>query len=265
MLNNILQRQIENNNIFHSYIIEGNRQDAEEQYIEFSKKALTDNVDINNLIQVISPENNNITIDQIRKITKAIYKKPVKYDYNIFVIEDAHFMRAEAQNALLKTLEEMPNYSIVFMTTNNRFKLLDTIISRSQVICINSGDGIDFEAQNTKNIFSLINKVLEGNYYIINKERNLIKELSEYKHETLFVLTKIFSDALLKNSSDNIKYQSILEKISKFSTTSIEEIIIKIENIKEMLKVNLNFQIAMEDLIFTIIEKMSKSNGYKTR
>lgn len=265
MLNSVLQKQIENNSIFHSYILEGNSSNTREQYLEFSKKVLTNEHDINNLIQVIKPENNNISINQIRKMTKAIYKRPVKYNYNIFIIEDAHFMRTESQNALLKTLEEMSTYSIVFMTTNNRFQLLDTIISRSQIVGINSIDKIHYENENTKNVINLVNKILEGNYYIINKERNLIKELSEFKHETLFILTKIFSDALLKNKSENIKYQSIIDKLSNFSTSSIEEIIKKIENLKEMLKVNLNFQIAMEDLIFTIMEKMSKSNENKQK
>ena len=63
MLNSVLQKQIENNSIFHSYILEGNSSNTREQYLEFSKKVLTNEHDINNLIQVIKPENNNISIN----------------------------------------------------------------------------------------------------------------------------------------------------------------------------------------------------------
>lgn len=260
MIDSLLEKQIKNNNIFHSYIIEGSKENTKEQYLEFSKQILFSEFDVNNLIQIIFPENNNISIDAIRNMTKAVYEKPAKLSYNIFVIEDAHFMRIEAQNALLKTLEEIPNYSIVLMTTNNRFKLLDTIISRSQVISLSKSDEYDFEDENFKKVMNFVNKTIEGNYYIINKERNLIKELSEFKHETLYILTKIFSDVLLKEDIQNNKYQNLLDKLSKLSIRSIEIIIFKIEKIKDMLKVNLNFQIAIEDLIFTIIEELNKTN-----
>lgn len=258
MLDQILQSQIDNDSLFHSYIIEGDKSATSDQVYEFAKIVFQGAGEVWNIIQKISPENNNISIDQIRKMTKAIYEKPVKYDYNIFMIEDAHFMRVEAQNALLKTLEELPSYSIVFMTSNNRFKLLDTIISRSQMISLSQTGELDFDEETTKNVMTLVDKALDGNYYIINKEKNLIKELSEYKHESLFIFTKIFTDLAFMRGTENQKYRKLLDRMSDIPTSAIENILLKIEDMKSLIKVNFNFQLAVEDLVFTIIKEVKK-------
>lgn len=162
-------------------------------------------------------------------------------------------MRAEAQNALLKTLEELPEYSIVIMTTDNKYRLLDTIISRSQAISINSKYELNLSSELTEKILYLLKKAFENRYYIASKEKNIIKELSENKHETLHILSKVFSDALVGETTDDVQYRLILEKISSLPIRKVEEIILKIEEIKSLLAIRINFQLAIEDLIFYLI------------
>ncbi len=258
MLNKILNEQISNGHIFHSYIFEGSKDQTTHEWQEFAIKLLNTNKDINNLIKIISPENNNISIEKIREFNKVVYEEPANFDYNIIVIEDAYFMKAVAQNALLKTLEDMPSYSILIMTTDNKFKLLDTIISRSQTINLKNEYEIDFNSEITSKVIELVDKIFDGNYYIINKEKTLLKELSEYKYQTLFILTNIFLD-ITKDRYNNVKYNKLMNKISILNILSIERIQKKIEEIKEYLDVNINFQMAMEDLIFTIIEEINKT------
>lgn len=258
MLNKILNEQISNGHIFHSYIFEGSKDQTTHEWQEFAIKLLNTSKDINNLIKIISPENNNISIEKIREFNKVVYEEPANFDYNIIVIEDAHFMKAVAQNALLKTLEYMPSYSILIMTTDNKFKLLDTIISRSQTINLKNEYEIDFNSEITSKVIELVDKIFDGNYYIINKEKTLLKELSEYKYQTLFILTNIFLD-ITKDRYNNVKYNKLMNKISILNILSIERIQKKIEEIKEYLDVNINFQMAMEDLIFTIIEEINKT------
>lgn len=254
MLNKILSRQIENKEVFHSYIFEGDREKTFEQYESFSKLLLNTSSEINNTVQIISSQTNNISIDEIRMLNKMVYERPSEFDYNIYIIEDAHKMRDEAQNALLKTLEDLPSYSIVIMTTDNRYKLLNTIISRSQVITISSQYEIDFQSNTWNSIYNILQDVLEKRYYIINKERQSFKELNDDKLEVLHILTKVFTDAYFQRKEDNIKYNQLLEKLSTIQNTYLEEIILRIEKIKELTKVNINFQLALEDLIFLIMK-----------
>ena len=54
--------------------------------------------------------------------------------YKIYIINQAESMTIEAQNALLKTLEEPPEYAIIILITSNKEALLDTIKSRCEII-----------------------------------------------------------------------------------------------------------------------------------
>lgn len=72
-----------------------------------------------------------ISVEDIRsQIIKDIATKPYKGRYKIYVINEAEIMTEQAQNALLKTLEEPPEYVVIILLTTSREKLLQTIQSR---------------------------------------------------------------------------------------------------------------------------------------
>ncbi|NJD23696.1 MAG: hypothetical protein FIA82_13680 [Melioribacter sp.] len=73
---------------------------------------------------------NNIKINSIREITKFVNTTIDELDYRFVIIEDAHLMNDQAQNALLKNLEEPPEGIIFILLTTNKNKLLQTIQSR---------------------------------------------------------------------------------------------------------------------------------------
>ena len=81
---------------------------------------------------VVEPPARIITIDQIRAIEKAASSAPYEGRFRVVIIDDAHTMRAEGANALLKTLEEPPDRMIIVVVTDQPHLLLDTIISRCQ-------------------------------------------------------------------------------------------------------------------------------------
>ena len=79
----------------------------------------------------ITHEKYEIRVDEIRKgINDTIDIKPYSSPYKIYIIDDADRMNQGAQNALLKTLEEPPAYAVILLLTNNKDRLLDTILSR---------------------------------------------------------------------------------------------------------------------------------------
>ncbi|MDO5716851.1 MAG: AAA family ATPase [Tissierellia bacterium] len=82
----------------------------------------------------IEPENNRITIDKIRQILQFSSMKSYDGGKKIVLIDDAHRMNRESQNALLKILEE-PSYQQLFiLITSNFQELLSTVQSRLLVI-----------------------------------------------------------------------------------------------------------------------------------
>ena len=72
-----------------------------------------------------------ISVDDIRvQINNDIVIKPYSAEYKIYVVDEAQMMNIQAQNALLKTIEEPPSYGIVMLLVNNKDSFLQTILSR---------------------------------------------------------------------------------------------------------------------------------------
>lgn len=252
-MNELLLKQVQNHTIHQVYIFEGSKESVQKEYIEFSKLVMNTQKDVLNFIEVISPINKNISIDEVRDVKKRIFEHPSEFGFKIIVFEEVHFMKVEAQNAILKTLEELPNYAIVIMTTDNRFKLLLTILSRSQVVkLIGKTDDFDELYTNIKKIISLS---LEKKYYIISKEKDIRDKLSQNKLETINCFLNIFSNALFyKKGVFKFDDDLFYGQISKLSFLKLEKLIFELQKIKELLNVNINFQIALERILFIIME-----------
>ena len=87
------------------------------------------------IIWVNHEKPNVISVDEIRtQILNDISLKPYSSRYKIYIVPDAQLMNQQAQNAILKTLEEPPEYAIIMLLTNNIDKFLPTIISRCIVL-----------------------------------------------------------------------------------------------------------------------------------
>lgn len=73
----------------------------------------------------------SIGVDEIREqVNNDIAIKPYSSKYKIYIIDEAEKMTPQAQNALLKTIEEPPSYGLLMLLTNNAAMLLPTIRSR---------------------------------------------------------------------------------------------------------------------------------------
>ena len=79
---------------------------------------------------IIDEQTNSIKTEQIKELTSDVLEKPIKGNKKIYIINNSENMTKEAQNALLKTLEEPPEYAIIILVTSNENLLLNTIKSR---------------------------------------------------------------------------------------------------------------------------------------
>jgi DNA polymerase-3 subunit delta' len=82
----------------------------------------------------VRPQGAAIKIDQIREMKKALTFSPFESRQRVVLIEDVHTMRREAGNSLLKVLEEPPADNLLILIGSTAGALLDTIVSRCQVI-----------------------------------------------------------------------------------------------------------------------------------
>lgn len=83
------------------------------------------------LIYVSHEKPGSIGVDDIREqINDTIMIRPYSSYYKIYIVDEAEKMTAQAQNALLKTIEEPPAYAVIILITTNQEAFLPTILSR---------------------------------------------------------------------------------------------------------------------------------------
>lgn len=117
----------------HSIIICGGTKKDREEYL---KSFLPKNFTLNHPdVKILGPTSlkHSIGIDEVRLVERFLIKKPLKSKENIVIIENANLLTLQAQNAILKTLEEPPKNSKIILETQNEKKLLPTILSRCKV------------------------------------------------------------------------------------------------------------------------------------
>ena len=83
-----------------------------------------------NVIEIDAASNNGI--DNIREIRDEVEYSPTEGRYKVYIIDEVHMLSIGAFNALLKTLEEPPEYVIFILATTEAHKIPVTILSRCQ-------------------------------------------------------------------------------------------------------------------------------------
>ncbi len=83
------------------------------------------------LIHVTHEKSASIGVDDIREqINDTVLVRPYSSYYKIYIVDEAEKMTIQAQNALLKTIEEPPSYAVIILLTTKQEALLPTILSR---------------------------------------------------------------------------------------------------------------------------------------
>lgn len=144
-----LQNQIKANRIGHAYLFCGTRGTGKTTVAKIFAKAVNCEhpADGNpcgecemcrsiaagtsmNVIEIDAASNNGV--DNIREIRKEVTYRPTEGKYKVYIIDEVHMLSIGAFNALLKTLEEPPEYVIFILATTEVHKIPITILSRCQ-------------------------------------------------------------------------------------------------------------------------------------
>ena len=93
------------------------------------------NSDVIKVVKDSKKKSDILGIDEIRhQVIDSIYERPYSGDHKVYIIDNADNMNIPAQNAILKTLEEPPEYAVIILLTKNVERLLPTIISRCIIL-----------------------------------------------------------------------------------------------------------------------------------
>ncbi len=87
-------------------------------------------------VQFIAPDGAHVKIDQVRALQHDLALRPLEGRYRVAIFDQFETATVEAQNALLKTLEEPPDYAVLIVLTADPELLLPTIVSRCQQLAL---------------------------------------------------------------------------------------------------------------------------------
>lgn len=144
-----LRRSLQNGKISHAYIFYGEKGSGKKTLADLFARALQCEKKLpepcNQCISCKQALNHNqpdiiyvghektglISVDEIRRqVNNTVDIKPYSSERKVYIIDEAEKMNVQAQNALLKTLEEPPSYTVILLLTSNLEGLLPTIRSR---------------------------------------------------------------------------------------------------------------------------------------
>src|SRR3990167_4374269 len=209
----------------------------------------------------IAPEekNHSVKINQIRMLSDQLTRSAYYGGYRIVIIAPADAMPMNAANGLLKTLEEPPEKTIIFLIDDQKHPLLKTIVSRCQVFTFNQNDAIKNQ---DKQLQGELLRYLEK---IILFEKNLVlsaapwakRNLSELLDSLLLIFMDIarvqqqVAQSFLIDPENLVVIKNISQKISQekvFRTT--RKIIEKKRYVAA--GINLNTQLCLEGILTSV-------------
>lgn len=218
-------------------------------------------------LKIISPEKNLLRVDQVRLVLSTIHESAYEGASKIYIFEDFHLANEQAQNALLKTLEEPPKSVTFFLLCENSLKLLPTVRSRCKKIRLSEYSEEDILNQleklfpgNENNVFA--SKECFGN---IGTAVRLIKD-EDYNSLNLLA-TDILSNSDLKHAhiamilekeKDNFfTLADILENklFQRYRQTHDQNDLIKIKAVQDALAAkskNINSGLVFDRLAYTL-------------
>ena len=172
----------------------------------------------------------NSGVDEVRNLIDQVKYGPIKGRYKVYIIDEVHMMTNSAFNALLKTLEEPPEYVVFILCTTEPYKLLPTILSRCQ--------RYDFKKISDDDLKTLLTRVLLNEKVACSTTAlNLIVELANGgARDSLSLL-----DQIISYCGNSIEEKDIIKMFGL--TTSKEKVdLMKLIQSKNTLKVLSSFE-----------------------
>ena len=243
---------------------------SEPKYCNHCKSCIEFNSNNNPDFQLIEPDGASIKIEQIRQMQKKIIEAPIISNKKVYIIDDADLMTTEAQNCLLKTLEEPPEFVTIILIGSRENCFLSTIKSRCTIIKFQdiendyiknylaqnygisniSENMLDIfggsigKAENLKdkqelynNIIEIIEKIKTMDLIDILKKADIIYKSQDEKNEILEGMNVI----LFKKSKQDIRYLNCIQIV---------------EETKKRLNTNANYNMCIDNMLFKIWEEM---------
>ena len=158
----------------------------------------------------------NRGIEEVRNLRENVNLMPSKSRYKIYIIDEVHMLTTEAFNALLKTLEEPPQYVKFIFATTSPEKVLPTILSRCQ--------RFDFRPLSPSEMKRKLKEICEKE--MIGIEEKAIDEIVDFSSGSMRDALTILDQLVVYSGNEKITFSMLKELLGLVEEKSIEELLI---------------------------------------
>ena len=230
-----LQNQIKANRIGHAYLFCGTRGTGKTSIAKIFAKAVNCESPVDgspcgecatcksiaagtsmNVIEIDAASNNGV--DNIREIRENVAYSPTEGKYKVYIIDEVHMLSIGAFNALLKTLEEPPEYVIFILATTEAHKIPITILSRCQ--------RYDFKRITAETICARLSELMDKESVEVEEKalRYIAKAADGSMRDALSLLDQCIAFYLGKK----LTYDNVLEVLGALDTDVYSSLLRKI-------------------------------------
>ena len=259
-----INKIIENNKVSHAYLIEINDYDTDKKYIfDFIKMILCnisyeklekennniiDLIDNNDYpdIKIIEPEGSTIKKSQMIDLQKDYSNKSLLDGKRIYVVKEADKLNPASANTLLKFLEEPEEDIIAILLTTNRYKIIETILSRCQILTLKENSIPIIE----DDVFDLLKCVVYPSEFFI-KYNSIITEVipdKDIAREKLKKLENIIISYLDKKYEEKEIDEKLVKLFKDIDSKKLLNSLSIIEEEIKKLEFNVNYKLWLDSL-----------------
>ena len=202
-----------------------------------------------------------LSVGEIREqVVSDMYIKPYYGPFKIYIIKDAQLMNINAQNAVLKTIEEPPEYGLLLLLTDNADGFLETI--RSRCIMIRMGSlsrkkvAEDLLDEDGMMVISVLEKMPDMDAFEIDKHA---REFENLDRQQILDIMRLWSRDLLVKKSTGSKErlyfggnEKLMKAAGRMELENINRVITAVDAAEARLKANVKAEAAFENLLLAI-------------
>lgn len=261
----IINNIVSFNKVSHAYMIEIDNYEEDFNCVLDFVKLILDNKNENNIsalidcgnypdLNIIEPDGNVIKKQQVIKLQEDFRNKSFLNNKMIYIIKEADKLNDASGNTILKFLEEPEDDIIAILVTTNRYKVIETILSRCQVLSLQDNSlNVDI----SDNIIDLVKFIFKKDALFVNYQYIMDNILIDkvVAREILNEIEVIFIN-YLNYISDKNSYEcnnDIVKILSNVDIDKITNYIAIIEEEVQKLDYNVNYKLWLDCLFAKLI------------